>query len=85
MSELVFHRTLSIDDVKEQQKASFKILRKKSGGLFFKCGQLVGHVSEKIDINNIDPNNLTVSLVENTDGQFWMLHNSSNDNVVMEL
>ena len=85
MSELVFLQTVSINDVKEQQKSAFQIIKKKNGGLFFKCGQLKGHVSEKININEVDPKDLVVSLVENESGQFWMLHNTSSGNVVLEL
>lgn len=86
MEALIFHKTLSISEVKEQQKDSFRIIKRKDGGsYFFRCGKLIGHVSSQVDLKQVDPNKLAVSLVENDGGEFLLLHNMADGNIVMEL
>lgn len=86
MDALIFHKTLSIDDIKEQQKDSFRIIKRKDeDSYFFRCGKLIGHVSKNVDLSNVDVNKLGVSLVENEKGEFLLLHNIADGNIVMEL
>ena len=86
MEALIFHKTLSIDDVKEQQKDSFRIIKRKDeDSYFFRCGSLIGHVSKNVDLSNVKVDKLAVSLVENEKGEFLLLHNTADGNIVMEL
>lgn len=53
---------------------SVRILTK-DGGYWFKAGSVTGTVSSKLDLSDITPECVNISLVEVDDGdQFWLMH-----------
>ena len=72
-NELNFLETLTLSELKQRQAASINVFTKSSGGYYFRCGSLTGHISQTVQ-DFTKPDELLVSLVETNDGQFWMMH-----------
>jgi len=81
---LNFGQSWTIDQLKQEQKSSFKVMSK-STGYWFICGSAKGHVSDQVNMNSVNPGDLLVSRVTNEDGEtFLLLHNIGSGEAVVE-
>lgn len=80
MENLEFTNTYSIQDFKSyNNNNNIDVVRNPhTGKIFFQCGQIRGAVASEIDLHK----EVKISEVKGSEGSFFLMHNSNEDNLV---